>query len=113
MKSNRFKAIKRKATMLYLSVMTVVSAFYMGAFQTSAAAGAPAGVETAALDKMVEVVFWVVRIAIIAAGGIPAVIKIVQGQTDENPRDRNAGIAALVITGAVFGATFAIKGLIV
>ena len=58
------------------------------------------------------IIWWLVRVAVLAIGGIPAVIKIVQGQADENPRDRNAGIATLVITAAVFGATFAIQALI-
>lgn len=75
--------------------------------------GAPEGVQTDTLNKLVNVVFWVVRIAILAAGGIPASIKIVQGQTDENPRDRNAGITAWVVTGVVFAATFAIQALMV
>ena len=36
----------------------------------------------------------------------------VQGQADENPRDRNAGLAVIGIAGAAFAATFAVKALI-
>ena len=67
---------------------------------------------TSTMDTIVTIVFWIVRILILAIGGIPSIVKIVQGQTDENPRDRNAGIAALVVTGAAFAATFAVKALI-
>lgn len=73
----------------------------------------PEGVNTDALSKLVGIVFWVVRVAIIAVGGIPGTIKIVQGQTDENPRDRNAGISALIVTGVIFASTFAIQTLII
>ena len=58
------------------------------------------------------IVFWVATIAIAAGGGIPSLIKLVQGQADEDPRGRNAGIAGLVITGAVIGAAAAVKTLL-
>ena len=73
---------------------------------------APTNVQTATMSGLSAIIWWLVRVAVLAIGGIPAVIKIVQGQADENPRDRNAGIATLVITAAVFGATFAIQNLI-
>ena len=38
--------------------------------------------------------------------------KIVQGQADENARDRNAGIATLLVTAAVFASSFAIQSII-
>lgn len=72
---------------------------------------APANADTGTLATTVSIVFWVVRVMIIAIA-IPSVIKIVQGQQDENPRDRNAGIASLVVAGACFGASFAIEALI-
>lgn len=67
---------------------------------------------TNTMNNMINVVFWIVRIIIILVGGVPGGIKIVQGQSDENPRDRNAGLATIGITGAVFGATFLIQKLI-
>ncbi len=73
---------------------------------------APNGVDTAAYSGMVDIVFWVATIAIAAGGGIPSLIKLVQGQADEDPRGRNAGIAGLVITGAVIGAAAAIRALL-
>lgn len=73
----------------------------------------PTGVSsTATMTNMVSIVFWVVRILIILIGGVPGIIKVVQGQADENPRDRNAGFATIGITGVAFAASFAIKALI-
>ena len=74
---------------------------------------APNGVGgSGTMTATADVAFWIVRILIILVGGAPSLIKIVQGQSDENPRDRNAGIAALAVTGAAFGATFLVRGLI-
>lgn len=72
----------------------------------------PSGVDSAAYSGLVDIVFWVATIAIAAGGGIPSLIKLVQGQADEDPRGRNAGIAGLVITGAVIGAAAAVKALL-
>lgn len=77
-----------------------------------AAPAAPSGVDTATMGTLADIVWWIVRIAILAVGGIPAIVKIVQGQADENSRDRNAGIATLLIAAAGFGATFAIDSAI-
>ncbi|MEG0614211.1 MAG: hypothetical protein RR540_00530 [Oscillospiraceae bacterium] len=104
------KKISKKAK-IFLAVMTAISAFTTFAMPLCASS-APPDVNTAAMDSMVEVVFWAVRIVIVAVGGVPSCIKVVQGQADENPRDRNAGIAGLIVTGVIFGATFAVKALI-
>lgn len=64
------------------------------------------------MSAMTTVVFWVVRALILVSGGVPGLIKINQGQTDENPRDRNAGIACCVVAGFCFAATFVIEKLI-
>ena len=66
----------------------------------------------ATMTTAVSIVFWVIRVAIILIGGAPGIVKVVQGQADENPRDRNAGLATIGIAGAAFAATFAIQGLI-
>lgn len=73
---------------------------------------APAGVDTASYTALVDIVFWVAGIAVAAAGAIPSIIKLVQGQADEDPRGRNAGIAGLAITGACVGAMIAIRTLL-
>lgn len=72
----------------------------------------PTNVKTSTMDDMVGVVFWIVRIIVLLIGGVPGIVKIVQGQADENPRDRNAGLAVIGITGAAFAATFVVENLI-
>lgn len=67
---------------------------------------------TATMNKMITVVFWIVRILVLFIGGVPGIPKIVQGQADENPRDRNAGLAVIGVTGAAFAATFVIEALV-
>ena len=101
----------------YVSVTTFAAVILVISSMCVFAAGegdnsAPAGVQTTTMSSLSNIIWWLVRIAVAAIGGIPAVIKIVQGQSDENPRDRNAGIATLLITAACFGATFAIESII-
>ncbi len=101
------KTTKKIVILTAMSLMAILNATVV-----NAAAASPPGVDTTALDSLVTIVFWVVRIGIIAVGAIPGTVKIVQGQADENPRDRNAGIASLVVAGVVFASTFAIEALI-
>ena len=105
------KYITVALTVMMVLAMSTVMVFATGESTTSDNT-APANVQTATMSGLSTIIWWLVRVAVLAIGGIPAVIKIVQGQADENPRDRNAGIATLVITAAVFGATFAIQNLI-
>ena len=94
-------------------VITAVTALNVAALSvTQAFAAAPTGVDTGAYSGLIDIVFWVATIAIAAGGGIPSLIKLVQGQADEDPRGRNAGIAGIVITGAVIGAAAAVKTLL-
>lgn len=96
---------KSKLLKTLLLITVILSIFSVNTY------AAPAGVDTSKMDVLNKIVWWIVRIGIGAAGGIPACFKIVQGQADENPRERNGGITLLVITGAVFGGTFAIQAL--
>lgn len=96
----------KKKIVATVAVLNVISASVVSAF------AAPSGVDTASYSGLVDIVFWVATIAIAAGGGIPSLIKLVQGQADEDPRGRNAGIAGLVITGAVVGAAAAVKTLL-
>lgn len=68
--------------------------------------------KTSTMTNMVAIVFWVLRVIILLIGGVAGLPKIVQGQADENPRDRNNGLATIGIAGACFAATFAIEGFI-
>lgn len=103
------KNIKRKSKKALITVLTIVNTIALSLITANAA---PTGVDTSSYDSLVEIIFWVAGIAVAAAGAIPSIIKIVQGQADEDPRGRNAGIAGLVITGACVAALFAIKALL-
>ena len=92
------------AAMFAVSAITVFFFFYENA--------APENISTDTMSAMINIIMWIVRIAILAIGGIPGLIKIVQGQQEENPRDRNNGIVSVVIAGVAFAATFAIAALI-
>ena len=84
----------------------------MSVFAANTENSAPSNVSTSTMSTMINIIMWIVRIAILAIGGIPGLIKIVQGQQEENPRDRNNGIVSVVIAGVAFAATFAIAALI-
>lgn len=107
--ARKFRIAATKLTIMALT-LAVMSNIGLVSF---AAETAPTGADTSVMKTLVTVVFWIIRIAIIIIGGAPSLIKIVQGQTDENPRDRNAGIAGIVITGAAVAGTFVVSGLIV
>ena len=111
-KTERTVRKMQKYITVALTVMMVLAISSVMVFATDPDNNAPEGVSTTTMSGLSDIIWWLVRVAVLAIGGIPAVIKIVQGQADENPRDRNAGIATLVITAAVFGATFAIQALI-
>ena len=109
----KFRIAVIKMAITACTIVTMVCSAAMIAYAANDENAAPTGVGGKnTQQKLIEVVFWIVRGAIVIIGGAPALIKIVQGQSDENPRDRNAGIATAVITGACFGATFLVQSLI-
>ena len=110
--TRKFRIATTKLTIMALTLAIMCCNAMMFAFADNAENTAPAGTKTSTMTTLVNIVFWIIRVAILIIGGGPALIKIVQGQTDENPRDRNAGIGALVVTGAAFAATFVVASLI-
>lgn len=107
MKATKFIQRQKKRIIAAVTALNVAALSVTNTF-----AAAPTGVDTGSYSSLVDIVFWVATIAIAAGGGIPSLIKLVQGQADEDPRGRNAGIAGLVITGAVVGAAAAVKTLL-
>jgi dipeptide/tripeptide permease len=93
----------KKNILKILKILTMV--LVIGLLAVTVAADEPAN-GTTTMTTLVSIVFWAVRLIILAVGVVPAVIKIVQGQSDENTRDRNAGIATIIIAGICFAATF-------
>lgn len=104
-KEHKSNLAKKASTVSLVLSMLAVS-------MSNVYAAPPAGVDSSSYSALVDIVFWVAGIAVAAAGGIPSIIKIVQGQADEDPRGRNAGIAGAVITGACVGALVAVKTLL-
>ena len=96
--------------MLMVSAVTVFATGGTGA--TPATNTTPAGVDTSTMSQFGTIIWWIVRIVILAVGGVPGIIKVVQGISDEDNRGRNAGIVTLIATGAGFGATFALQQII-
>jgi heme/copper-type cytochrome/quinol oxidase subunit 2 len=98
-------------TALKIAVMLAVAgALTMTAFANENPAN-PANIQTETMNTLVTLVFWAVRLLILAIGGIPALIKITQGQTNEDNKERNAGITAAIVTGIMFAASFGIEAL--
>lgn len=95
--------IKKKAVAASVGLSTISAGL------TSAMAAAPAGVNTTQTSQVINIVVWIATIAIGATGAIPSVIKLVEGQTNEDVRGRNSGIAGLAVTAAAIGAVWAIK----
>lgn len=103
---NRKSSLAKKASTVSL-VLSMLAVSMSNVY-----AAPPNGVDSTSYSGLVDIVFWIAGIAVAAAGGIPSIIKIVQGQADEDPRGRNAGIAGAVITGACVGALVAVKALL-
>lgn len=108
----KFDTRKFRLAMCKLTIVACTLAMMCNTAMCAFAAGEPTAEDKTTMNTLTTLVFWIIRIAILIIGGGPSLIKIVQGQTDENPRDRNAGIAGLVVTGAAFAGTFVVAGLI-
>ena len=104
------KYISVAAVVMMVLMLSAITVFATGA--TPATNSTPAGVDTSTMSQFGTIIWWIVRIVILAAGGVPGMIKLVQGFSDEDNRSRNAGIVTLIVTGAVFGATFALQQII-
>jgi hypothetical protein len=108
-KVNKTKKILRYSASFVMAALAIIAMAIMVSADGGIGGAAPADVNTDSMKKIIGIVFWGVRLLIGGAGGIPSIIKIVQGTTDENPRDRNAGITGMIATGAGIAATFALE----
>ena len=107
------KYLSAAATVMIVLMLSAITVFATdGTAATPATNSTPAGVDTSTMSQFGTIIWWIVRIVILAAGGVPGMIKLVQGFSDEDNRSRNAGIVTLIVTGAVFGATFALQQII-
>lgn len=103
----------QKYASIFAAVMVLLMMSSFSVFAENTENQAPTNIGgTNTMNSLIDIIMWIVRIAVIAIGGIPGLIKVVQGQQEENPRDRNNGIISIVIAGVAFAATFAIAALI-
>lgn len=103
------KYISVVSLLLMALMMSAVTVYAEGG---AAASGQPANVDTSTMGELGTIVWWIVRIVILAVGAIPGGINLVQGLNDQDNRQRNIGLTVLVVTGAVFAATFAFSSII-
>lgn len=104
-----------RKTQKYITTAALVTSVIALSSVCAFAAGdnsAPAGVQTDTMNGMADIMWWLVRIVILAVGGIPALIKIVQGKANEDAREFQSGISIGIVTGAVVGATFFVENLL-
>lgn len=113
--ADRMNEMQRKATVTAMTVACSAMLLANSAVTAFAANNENSNAnvnKTSTMTNMVAIVFWVLRVIILIIGGVSGLPKVVQGQADENPRDRNNGLATIGIAGAAFAATFAIEGFI-
>lgn len=115
------KQVKRERTVRKVQKYISVSAIVMLTLMMSAltvfadgevSTGTPEGVDTSTVSSFGSIIWWIVRIVILALGGIPGLINFVKGMSDEDHRQRNGGLITLIATAAAFAATFALQGII-
>ena len=112
-KVNKFRLNAIKATLAVTTAMMLATNGAMLAFAGNNENANPTGLGGGTtMSTAVSIVFWAVRVIVLLAGGVPGIMKVVQGQADENTKDRNAGLATIGVTGAVFAASFAVEALI-
>lgn len=63
------------------------------------------------LSSLIGILFWVARCVILAIGGGAGLFLIVKGKTEESPREFQEGLFALIGSGALVAATFAVQAL--
>lgn len=111
MKKNNLKTIKsRKLSTYRKTAITLSLVATMVAISTISALAAPAGVDTSSMDTVIEVIFWIVRVAIGACTLVPGVLHIAQGASNQDDRLKNSGIMSCVVGVACIAALEVIKG---
>lgn len=100
------KNLKRMQKIYNMTV--VVSTLITTTSISSSAVTRPSGVSTGAMNKIIDIVFYILYAgcAIYAAS---AAFSIVKGHNEEDPRTMKGGIAGAVIAGIVCGSLIAIK----
>ncbi|MEE1282856.1 MAG: hypothetical protein UHK60_11530 [Acutalibacteraceae bacterium] len=114
--NNNVKTIKTNKTSKLATyrkaVITSSLVAMLVATSTISVAAAPAGVDTTSVSTVVDVIFWILGIAIAACTLLPGLLHIAQGSSNQDERLRNSGIMTCVIGVACIAALPVIRTLI-
>lgn len=113
--NNNVKTIKtnktsKLATYRKAVIASSLVAILLASSSISALAAPPTGVDVSSMNTVVEVIFWIVRVAIGACTLVPGVLHIAQGASNQDDRLKNSGITSCVVGVACIGALEVIKG---
>ena len=81
---------KKVATLTMIAIVTALSI-------VNVSADAPTGINTSSVNRIIDIVFWIVGIGIAISTIVPGVFNIATGQANEDTRTRNGGILTTVI----------------
>lgn len=109
-KTNFVAKAKKMAGKVVMMVNVLLYTLTSNMMSASAANSAPSGVDTTSYNTVVNLVMWIV-IAGIGAAALPGIQSIVKGQTDNDMRERNAGLVAVVVAGACIAGVATIRTL--
>lgn len=110
---NNVKTIKTSKLAIYRkAVITSSLVAAMVAASTINALAAPAGVDTSSMNTMIDIIFWVIGIAIAGCSVVPGLYHIAQGVSNEDNRTRNGGIATAIVGVACIAALPVVKTLL-
>lgn len=98
----------RKVSRTIATANMLIATTLLSIQSVSAAPATPEGVDTTAYNSIINIVFWIVCIAI-GAGCLPSIQNISQGVQDNDPRQRNQGILGVAVGAACIGAAAAVK----
>ena len=102
----------RKISRTISTVNMIMATTLLSIQSVSAAPSTPEGVDMTATNTIINIVYWIVCVAI-GAGCLPSIQNISQGVQDNDPRQRNSGIVGVAVGAACIGAVSAIKAAII
>lgn len=108
---NNVKTIKtNKLTTYRKAVITSALIAMLVATSTISVAAAPDGVDTSSMNTVIEVIFWIVRVATGACTLVPGILHIAQGSSNQDDRLKISGIMSCVVGVACIAGLEVIKG---
>lgn len=109
-KTSKTSKTSKLATYRKAVITSSLVAILIASSSISALAAPPTGVDVSSMNTVVDVIFWIVRVAIGACTLVPGVLHIAQGASNQDDRLKNSGIMSCVVGVACIGALEVIKG---